>query len=385
MSEKSTQLAATPPLGWNSWNQFGSELTEEIVRRNADAIVKSGMRELGYEYVNIDDCWSDKRGRDSDGNLVADPERFPSGIKALADYVHGKGLKLGIYSDAAELTCAGWPGSYPVEEQDARLFASWGIDMLKYDYCHAPEDRETAMERYGRMGEAIGKSGREILLSVCEWGRRKPHEWAKSLGAQMWRVTSDVVDEWATDRDWCVGINQAFDMGAHLHPHAGPGGWNDMDMLVVGLRGTGHKGGLGPGCTTEEYRTQMSMWSILCSPLLAGCDLRKMDRETADILINPEVLSVNQDPLGKQGVLTVRRGLLEVWKKPLHDGSFAVCLLNRGDSPSEIEAVWEELGLHKGRSVEVRDLWARSDIGVFEGRLSVSVPAHGTVMLKLRF
>jgi alpha-galactosidase len=382
MTEGSVKLAATPPMGWNGWNQFGQELAEEIVRANADAIVSTGMRELGYQYVNIDDCWSDKRGRDKNGDLVADPERFPSGIKALADYVHSAGLKLGIYSDAAELTCAGWPGSYRNEERDAKLFAGWGVDLLKYDYCHAPDDRESAIERYLRMGEALAGCGREILFSVCEWGRRRPHLWGRDVKAHMWRVTSDVIDAWVSDLDWCVGINEALEMGAHHHRHAGPGAWNDMDMLVVGLRGTGQKGGLGSGCTDHEYRAQMSMWCILCSPLLAGCDLSKMDRATADLLMNPEVISVNQDPLGKQGVFAARCGLGEVWKKPLSDGSLAVCLLNRGESPAEIEAAWRVLGLPPAERVEVRDLWAREDIGAFKNRFSLRVPPHGTAMLR---
>ncbi len=373
-------LAATPPMGWNSWNRFGDKVTEEVIRKAADAMVSTGMKDLGYTYVNIDDCWSDKKGRDANGDLVPDPERFPNGIKALADYVHGKGLKLGIYSDAAELTCAGWPGSYLHEKQDAAIFAAWGVDLLKYDYCYAPEDQATAVDRYTRMGDALRDCGRPILFSACEWGGREPHLWARKAGAQMWRVTGDVVDGWVTGVKWGLGIPAALDKGAALADYSGPGGWNDMDMLVVGCRGAGHTG---DGCTDDEYRTHMSMWSILCSPLLAGNDLGAMDAAIASLLMNPEVIAVNQDPLGKQARLRSKRGELEVWSKPMADGSVAACLLNRSGAEEEVVASWSALGIPEAEERQVRDLWAKADVAAAHGSWSACVPAHGTVMIRL--
>lgn len=374
-------LAATPPMGWNSWNTIGHGVSEEVVRETAEAMKRFGMRELGYEYVVIDDCWSHKEGRDKNGNLIPDAERFPNGMKALADYVHGLGFKLGIYSDAAELTCAKWPGSYGHEEQDAALWASWGIDFLKYDYCHAPGDQTTAIERYSAMGEALRATGREILYSACEWGGRAPWTWARNAGCHMWRVTGDVVDRFDTTLDWGgLGILPALDRAAHLHEYAGPGGWNDMDMLVVGCRGMGHTG---TGCTDTEYRLHMTMWVMLASPLMCGNDIRKMDTETAAILLNPEVLAVSQDPDGIQAEIVDKEGPLETWVKPLVDGGVAVALINRGHSDAEYGIHADDFIFEEEGPKLVRDLWARSDIGELVEAFPVEVPAHGTVMLKV--
>lgn len=383
MNSTNKTLAQTPPLGWNSWNTFGEKVDETVIRETADAMVSTGMKDAGYEYVVIDDCWSDKKGRDSNGDLVPDPERFPNGIKALADHVHSVGLKFGIYSDAANLTCAGWPGSYLNEAQDAALWASWGVDFLKYDYCHAPAEQPVAIDRYTRMGDALKNCGREILFSLCEWGGRAPYLWGRKAGGQMWRVTGDVVDAW-DERNLTWGgltINAAIDLGAYISEYAGPGGWNDMDMLVVGIHGSGHTAK--NGASDEEYRTQMAMWSILCSPLMAGCDIRKMDKASAETMMNPEVLAVNQDALGKQAVRVAQKAGLEVWRKPMSDGSIAVALLNRTDAESEIELKWCDLGIFDVERRLVRDLWARADVGEGRGKFVKRVPPHGTAMLRL--
>jgi alpha-galactosidase len=386
ISQMTKQLAATPPMGWNSWNAFGARITEIGVRETADAFVTTGLKDCGYEYLVIDDCWSVRDGRDNNGDLVADPEKVPNGMKALADYVHGRGLKIGIYSCASHLTCARYPGSHGFEEQDARLWAGWGIDFLKYDYCHAPAEQDCAIERYARMGEALRKSGRDFVYSLCEWGARSPHLWGKSVGGHMWRVTGDVVDSWASvwvaSANWlALGIDNAVDAAVNLHEYAGPGAWNDLDMLVVGLRGGGQIPG--SGASFVEYQTQMSMWAMLCSPLMIGCDVRSMGKETAEILMNREVLAINQDPLGKQAVRIKQTGPLEVWKKPLADGSLALALLNRGSSRAEISFSAGEIGLLDSHKGLIRDVWKQEPVCDFKKDYSQMVVAHGTCLLRI--
>lgn len=377
------QLASTPPLGWNSWNSFGPKINERAVCEIADVMVATGLQACGYEYVVIDDCWSIKDHRDSNGDLIPDLERFPNGIKPVADYVHSRGFKFGIYSDAAEMTCAGYPGSFGFEAQDARLWASWGVDFLKYDYCHAPADQETAIERYTRMGDALKNCGREILFSICEWGGRSPSLWARQAGGQMWRVTGDVIDSWGDvlhNNWWGLGIDSVLDIAVNLHEYAGPGGWNDMDMLVIGLNGKGSV--QGSGASTNEYRTQMSMWSVLCSPLMIGCDVRTMTPETAALLMNREILAINQDALGKQAVRIKKQGNLEIWKKPLADGSLALALLNRGSSRDTITFRAGEVGLLDGTKAVLRDLWKQQDVADFKREQSFVVAPHDTLVLK---
>lgn len=381
----STHLASTPPMGWNSWNNLGPKVSEETVRRTADAFIRSGLKDCGYEYVVIDDCWSVKAGRDSHGDLTPDPERFPNGMRPLADFVHSLGLKIGIYSDAADWTCGNYPGSYGFEAQDAALWASWGIDYLKYDYCHAPGDQASAIERYTRMGEALRNCGREILFSLCEWGGRSPWLWGRQVGGQMWRVTGDVVDSWTDFRvneNWtALGIESAIDIATNLHPYAGPGGWNDLDMLVVGLHGQGNIPGR--GLSFNEYQTHISMWSILCSPLMIGCDVSRMDRETAALLMNREVLAVNQDILGKQALRLKREGALELWRKPMADGSVALALLNRGSSAGILRFSAGEIGMLDTPKL-VRDLWKQEDVGDFTAEFHWEVLPHSTVLLKIQ-
>jgi len=377
-------LASTPPLGWNSWNMFGPKVSADAVCEMADISIRTSLKECGYEYVVIDDCWSVKDHRDGNGDLIPDPERFSGGIKPVADYVHSKGLKFGIYSDAAEMTCAGYPGSYGFEEQDAALWASWGVDFLKYDYCHAPSDQATAIERYTRMGSALQNCGRDILFSICEWGGRSPHLWARQAGGQMWRATGDVVDSWTNTLSgtwWGLGIDAAIDRAANLHEYAGPGGWNDMDMLIIGLNGKGHVPGT--GASYLEYQTQMSMWSILCSPLMIGCDIRSMSTETAGLLMNREVLAINQDPLGQQAARIKKTGDLEIWRKRLEDGGLALALLNRGSTGAEISFKAGEIGLLDGSHGVIRDLWKQEDVADFQPSFSYEVRPHNTALLRI--
>jgi alpha-galactosidase len=385
MTSSSTQLAATPPMGWNSWNMFGDKIHEDSIRETADAFVSLGLKDCGYEYLVIDDCWSVKTGRDSHGNLVPDPEKFPNGLKALVDYVHGKGLKIGIYSDAAEHTCGSYPGSYGFEEQDAQLWASLGFDFLKYDYCNAPQEQAAARERYARMGEALRKSGREFLFSLCEWGNQSPQLWGRNVGGQMWRVSGDVFDSWiniwmAAWKTYGIGVDVSIDIADDLHEYGGPGGWNDLDMLVVGLNGKGQIAG--NGMSFIEYRTHMSVWCMACSPLMIGCDLRTLDQATASLLMNREVLAVNQDALGTPAWRVKQAGGCEIWKKPLADGSTAVALINRGSLGSDVVLKARDVGLMDAPKL-ARNLWAQEDIADFTQELTQRVQPHETVLLKI--
>lgn len=372
-------------MGWNSWNMFGWQITEEKVRETADALVSSGLKDCGYNYLVIDDCWSVKSGRNRNGDLVPDPEKFPNGMKALTDYAHSLGLKIGIYSDAADKTCGGYPGSYGFEEQDAALWAAWGFDFLKYDYCHAPTDQATAVERYGRMGTALQNSGREFLFSLCEWGGRSPHLWGKAVGGHMWRVSGDVFDSWINIwvpswNTYGIGVDISIDIAHDLHPYGGPGGWNDLDMLVVGLKGKGqvHGGGL----SFLEYQTHMSIWCMAASPLMIGCDIRQMEQETAALLMNREVLAVNQDSFGIPGRRAKRFGRCEIWQKPLADGGMVVALLNRGSSGQDVTFSAGDIGLLDSPKL-VRDLWAGEDTADFTTHLTRRVEPHQTVLLKI--
>lgn len=385
MVDSSKPLAATPPMGWNSWNMFGSAVHERVIRETADALVASGFKDCGYEYIVIDDCWSMKTGRDRNGNLVPDPQKFPGGMKALADYVHSRGFKIGIYSDAADSTCAGYPASYGFEDQDARLWASWGFDFLKYDYCNAPNDQASAIERYTRMGDALRNTGREFLFSLCEWGGRSPHLWGRSVGGHMWRASGDVFDSWvniwvAPHRYYGIGVDVSLDIAADLHEFGGPGGWNDLDMLVVGLKGKGQISGR--GMSFVEYQTHMSMWCMACSPLMIGCDVRALDQETTALLLNREVLAVNQDPRGIPARRVKQSGPCEVWKKPLADGSVAVALINRGSSGSDIVVKASDIGL-LDRPKLVRNLWTQQDTADFKLELAQRVQPHETILLKI--
>jgi len=362
-------LALTPPMGWNSWNKFGCKIDEKSVREAADAMAASGMRDAGYQFIVIDDCW--QVDRDSKGNIIVDGKAFPSGIKALADYVHSKGLKFGIYSDAGTKTCAGRPGSWGYEFQDARQYAEWGVDYLKYDWCsNGGQNSEAA---YSLMRDALKACGRPLVFSICEWGSTKPWLWAKNIG-NLWRTTGDIQDVWEGKKDWGgLGLVQIIDLQDGLETYSGPGHWNDPDMLEVG----------NGGMTATEYRAHFSFWCLLAAPLMAGNDLATMTPETRDILTNREVIAVDQDPLGKQGSKVRDDGDTEVWARPLADGSRAVILFNRSSKEAPIAVNWTEIGYPKTLGAQVRDLWKHQDLGVFIGTYSAAVPGHGAVMVKI--
>jgi alpha-galactosidase len=339
-------------------------------------MVKSGMKEAGYQYVVIDDCW--QVSRDARGNILADAQRFPSGIKALADYVHALGLKFGIYSDAGSKTCQGRPGGLGHEYQDALQYAAWGVDYLKYDWCNTTT--QDAKASYATIRTALDAAGRPIVLSICEWGTAKPWLWGAEVGGNLWRTTGDIQDRWAGKLEWkpgdccSYGMVDIVDLEAGLYSYAGPGHWNDPDMLEVG----------NGGMTDIEYRSHFSLWAILAAPLIAGNDLRDMQPEIRDILTNQEVIAVNQDPLGKQGQRVRKEGDLEVWAKQLKDGSRAVILFNRTPSDQNMTVTWEEIGYPAHLRASVRDLWQHKDLAETTGKFGATVASHGVVMVTVR-
>ncbi len=363
-------LARTPPMGWNSWNKFACNVSEDLIKQAADSIVSSGMKDAGYEYVVIDDCW--QVNRDAQGNVIADAKRFPSGMKAVGDYVHSKGLKFGIYSDAGTATCQNRPGGRGYEFQDARQYAAWGVDYLKYDWCnHSTQDSAAS---YSIMRDALKKSGRPIVFSLCEWGSTKPWLWAGDVG-NLWRSTGDIIDKWDGSAKWGgLGVVQILDLQDGLQSYAGPGHWNDPDMLEVG----------NGGMTTTEYRAHFSMWCLLAAPLMAGNDLRHMSAEIHDILTNKEVIAIDQDPMGRQGRRVKRDGGLEVWARQLADGGRAVALLNRTGAEATITVSWTDLGYPDHVPAKVRDLWAKKDLGEKSGSFSSPVASHGVVMVTVK-
>lgn len=376
-SPVSSGLALTPPMGWNTWNKFACNVSDQLVRGMADAMVKSGMKDAGYQYVVIDDCW--QVSRDAAGNIVADAQRFPHGIKAVADYVHSLGLKFGIYSDAGAKTCQGRPGGLGHEYQDALMYASWGVDYLKYDWCNTL-DGQNAKASYANIRAALDASGRPIVLSICEWGKNQPWLWGQEVGGNLWRSTGDIQDRWGGQEKWgdgsCCsnGVLAIIDQQVGLQSYAGPGHWNDPDMLEVG----------NGGMTTTEYRSHFSLWAILAAPLIAGNDLRSMTPETHDILTNKDVIAVDQDPMGREGRRVAKDGDLEIWAKQMQDGGRAVVLLNRGSSSHDISVTWEELGYPGHLSAAVRDLWSHKDLGKFTAKFSAPVESHGVVMVTIR-
>ena len=363
-------LAKTPPMGWNSWNKFACNVSEKLIKDMADAMVSSGMRDAGYIYLVIDDCW--QIDRDAQGNILPDPKRFPSGMKALADYIHSKGLKFGLYSDAGTLTCQKRPGSRGYEFQDARQYAAWDVDYLKYDWCST--GTQNAPASYSIMRDALLKASRPIVFSICEWGTAKPWLWAKDVG-NLWRTTGDIQDCWDCKRDWGgMGVVHILDLQNGLESYAGPGHWNDPDMLEVG----------NGGMSTTEYRSHFSLWCLLSAPLMAGNDLRSMSPEIKDVLTNREVIAIDQDPLGMQGRRVKRDGDREVWSKQLADGSRAVVLFNRGAKDAEISVSWTDIGYPPHLAANVRDLWAHKDFGKMSGSYTATVPSHGVVMVTIK-
>jgi alpha-galactosidase len=361
-SMRAQELAATPPMGWNSWNHFGCKVTDAIVREQARAMATNGMKAAGYEYVNIDDCWQGQR--DAKG-FIHPNSRFPD-MKALGDYIHSLGLKFGIYSSPGPKTCAGYTGSYQHEKQDAETYASWGVDYLKYDWCSArqvykPSEMPAV---YKKMHDALVATNRPIVYSLCEYGMDRVWQWGPSVGGNLWRTTDDIEDNYT--RMAFIGFGQAG-----LARFAGPGHWNDPDMLEVG---NGHM-------NADEYRTHMSLWCILAAPLISGNDLTKMSQETLAMLTNPEVIAVDQDPAGIEGYRVSQEGPLQVWVKPLADGSKAVGLFNEGESTMPVTVHFKDIGFNG--EVSVRDLWERKDLGNFNGSYTAQVPRHGVAMIKV--
>ncbi len=352
-------VAATPPMGWNSWNKFGCDVSDKLIREMADAVVSTGMKDVGYQFVNIDDCWQVSRA--TDGTIVVDAQRFPDGMKPLADYVHSKGLKFGVYTDAGRMTCQKRPGSYEHEAQDIKTYASWGVDYVKIDWCYA-EGLEPAAQ-YPKFRDAIAQSGRPIVFSICNWGVKAPWTWGPRTG-NLWRTTGDISDHY--DSMSVIGFSQDG-----LEKFAGPGHWNDPDMLEVG----------NGGMKRDEYLTHMSLWAILAAPLLAGNDIRSMSDETKSILTNPEVIAIDQDTKGVQGHRVWDEGPLEIWVKPLVDGSQAVGLFNRGESPLQITLDFNKIGAPS--SARLRDLWQRKDLGTVQNSYTAEVPKHGVALLKV--
>ncbi|MGW5174036.1 NPCBM/NEW2 domain-containing protein [Streptomyces sp. NPDC004082] len=358
-------LALTPPMGFNNWNSTGcrSEFNEDMVKGIADIFVAKGLKDAGYQYVNLDDCWA-LPTRDADGKLVPDPARFPNGVKAVADYVHSKGLKLGIYTSAGTRTCSnvGFPGALGHEYSDARQFADWGVDYLKYDNCN--NQGVDAKTRYTTMRDALKATGRPIVYSICEWGENKPWEWASDVG-HLWRTTGDISDNWGS-------MLSILKQNLPLAPHAGPGHWNDPDMLEVG----------NGGMTDTEYRSHFSMWSVMAAPLLIGSDLRTASDATFGILGNKEVIAVDQDPLGKQGTVLSSTGGRWVVGKEMKDGSRAVALFNETGSAQRISTTARAVGLPEADAYTLRDLWQHRSYNT-AGTISATVPAHGTVLVRV--
>jgi len=359
-------LAATPPMGWNSWNKFGCDIDESLIREVADALVASGLKDAGYQYVNLDDCWHGQR--DAEGYIQPDPTRFPSGMKALADYVHGKGLKIGLYSDAGFMTCAKRAGSAGFEQKDATQYARWGFDYLKYDWCNTRGlDARTA---YAKMRDALVATGRPIVFSMCEWGTHDPWTWAQGV-SHLWRTTGDIGLCWekaACKQEWELGVMNILDLQVGLERYAGPGHWNDPDMLQVGN-----------GLTESEDRAHFTMWAMLAAPLLAGNDLRKMSDATRAILTNREVIAVDQDRLGQQARKLRDDGNEEIWARELEGGRWAIAFLNRGQGPVRMTVRWSELGWPADRVVKVRDLWAHADLADASGEFTARVAPHDVV------
>ncbi len=354
-------LALTPPMGWNNYNHFGCSVGASTIEQQADAMVSSGLKAAGYQYINIDDCWSTK-SRDSNGNMVPDPSKYPNGISAVASYVHSKGLKLGLYTDAGTATCSGYPGMYGHEQQDANTFASWGVDYLKVDWCSSTGiDAQT---EYTKISNALKSSGRAIVFSLCDWGQSNVWTWGPSVG-NLWRTTGDISDNWTS-------MLSNFDSNAAHASYAGPGGWNDPDMLEVG----------NGGMSTTEDQSHFSLWAISAAPLILGNDMTNMSASAKAILTNSEVIAVDQDALGVQGTKVADNGNgLQVWSKKLQGGSVAVVLLNRSGSAANITANWSNIGV--SGSASVRDLWAHTDLGSFSNSYTANVPSHGVVMLKI--
>jgi alpha-galactosidase len=370
-AQKFPGLAQTPPMGWNSWNIYACDVNEKLVKEVAKAMVDRGLKDAGYEYVVIDDCWHGVR--DSLGFITADPVKFPSGIKALSDYIHSLGLKFGIYSDAGWKTCGGRPGSRGYEFQDAMKYAQWGVDYLKYDWCET--DGLKAEGAYLTMRDALYKAGRPILFSMCEWGNSKPWEWAAETG-HMWRTTGDICNKWEgkiSFGTWTAWSTMTIlDMQDGLRQYAGPGHWNDPDMLEVGNK----------GLTLPESRAHFSLWCIIAAPLIAGNDVRSMSPEVHDILTNKDVIAIDQDSLGKEGWRFRAETGREIWVRELSGSAWAICVLNTGASAADLTTDWSAMSILKGEYT-VRDVWAKKDLGTTRTARTDHVESHDVMLFRL--
>ncbi|MFI5896491.1 NEW3 domain-containing protein [Actinoplanes sp. NPDC051513] len=359
--------ALTPPMGFNDWNAFGCDVSEQLIKETADLFVAEGVKDAGYRYVNIDDCWALKERHPATGKLVPDPVKFPSGIAGTAAYVHSKGLKLGIYGDAGTNTCAGYPGSLGHEELDAQTLADWGVDYLKYDNCYNESDGSQAeyIRRYTAMRDALAKTGRPIVFSICEWGTTQPWTWGADVG-HLWRTTGDISDNWPS-------LKSIIAQNVGLAPYAGPGHWNDPDMLEIG----------NGGMTDTEYRTHMSMWAMMAAPLIIGTDLREASPSTLSILTNRDIIGIDQDRLGVQGWVVTDSGGLLVLDKPLASGEHAIALYNSTDTLATIGADASATGLPRASAYRLRDVWTGA---VTQARRTIeaAVPAHGVVVFRVR-
>ncbi len=370
-AQKFEDLAKTPPMGWNSWNYFACDgINEKVITEIADAMVTSGMKEAGYQYIVIDDCW--QIDRDSNGIIVIDSVKFPNGIKYLSDYVHSKGLKFGIYSDAGTNTCGGRPGSKGFEYIDAQTYADWGVDFLKYDWCYT--EGQEPIASYKLMRDALYKAGRPIVFSICEWGENKPWEWAGEIG-HLWRTTLDISDRW-DGNIWGnqFGWTEILEMQNGLEKYSGPGKWNDPDMLEVGNH----------NLTTNEARAHFTMWCMLAAPLIAGNDLRNMSNDTKEILTNKNLIALDQDVLGKQGFKIYDEGNFEIWQKPLSQNNIAVCFLNLDNKDKSFNAKWNKIHIKEmNGEYSVKNLWENIELGTTNQELKLNIPARDVAVFKL--
>ncbi|MBO5199243.1 MAG: glycoside hydrolase family 27 protein [Lachnospiraceae bacterium] len=362
-------LAKRPPMGWNSWNTFTKDINEEMIKQTADTMVEKGLLEAGYEYLVIDDCWSEME-RDADGNLVADHVKFPNGMKAVADYVHSKGLKFGMYSCCGPKTCAGYPGSFGYEFQDAKYFAELGVDLLKYDNCYHPST--PAALRYNRMSLALKATGREILYSACNWGGEDVWQWARSVGAHMYRSTGDITDTFES-------IRKLSESQLDKLAYSAPGCYNDIDMLVAGLHGKGNIG-FGKGCTDAQYRYHFALWCMFLSPLMIGCDIRNMSKEIHELLTNKELIAINQDEEARPPMFVRdNHGMCDniICFRHLANGDFAIGFFNPYDKDQTIMLPYFEIGLDPlcGYGFEVKDCFTGENLGVKKDYFEVKVGA----------
>lgn len=367
----------TPPMGWNSWNTFGPDINEQLILETADKMVETGILNAGYEYLVIDDCWSLKE-RDKNGRLVADPAKFPHGIKAVADYIHSKGLKFGMYSCAGTLTCGGYPGSFEHEFTDAATFAVWGVDFLKYDYCYH-SSLINGKYLYRRMGTALKNCGRNILFSACSWGADNTAEWIRETDANMWRSTGDIADSWAS-------VKNLTDAQDKILAYGGSGCFNDMDMLIVGMYGKGYVGL--EVLSDVQYKTHFSIWALLASPLMIGCDIRNMNIETFKILTNKELIKINQDNDCRQvyKLINIWNDNIKAYARNLENGDIAVGFFNFSDESGVVRLNIEELGLPEstGKTLCMHNVWEDETVTVKNGIFMHDIAPHDCLVYRCR-